>query len=104
MPNSDPFDNLGLELDKTESSLSSSVAEKDLYKSVAVLGYGSYGRVSLVQKTNGSDKGKYYAIKQIKKSHIGQKQQLIDNVVNELNVLVKVNHPMLSGMHYAYQN
>ena len=63
MPNSDPFDNLGLELDKTESSLSSSVAEKDLYKSVAVLGYGSYGRVSLVQKINGSDKGRYYAIK-----------------------------------------
>lgn len=44
----DSFDYLSIELDKTESSLSSSVAEKDLFRSVAVLGHGSYGSVSLI--------------------------------------------------------
>lgn len=84
--------------------MSSSLADKDLFKSVAMLGSGSYGRVSLIQKINGSDKGKYYAMKLIKKSDIWDRRELIDNVVNEINVLAKVNHPMLSGMHYAYQN
>ena len=43
-------------------------------------------------------------MKQIRKADIEDRQQLIDNVVNELNVLTKVAHPMLSGMHYAFQN
>ena len=66
----DSIDNLNLELDKTESSLSSSTAEKDLFKSIAQLGHGSYGRVSLIQKINGPDKGRYYAVKQIRKADI----------------------------------
>ena len=100
----DSSDYLSIELDKTESSLSSSVAEKDLFRSVAVLGHGSYGSVSLIQKVNGSDKGRFYALKQIRKDQISHRQQLIDNVVNEMNVLTKLSHPMLSGMHYAFQN
>lgn len=78
------------------------MAEKDLFKSVAVLGHGSYGSVSLIQKVNGSDKGRYYALKQIKKDQISHRQQLVDNVVNEINVLTRLSHPMLSGLHYAF--
>lgn len=58
----------------------------------------------MVQKVNGSDKGRYYAMKRIQKYQLVNRKQLVDNVVNELNVLAQVNHPMLSGMHYAYQS
>ena len=34
----------------------------------------------------------------------GKPASVICDVVNELNVLAQVNHSMLSGMHYAYQN
>lgn len=103
LPPSDTNDQANLELDKTESSLSSA-SEKDSFAAVAVLGHGSYGCVSLVQKVSGSDKGKFYAMKRIQKSQLTKREQLIENVVNEMNVLAQLNHPMLSGMHYAYQS
>lgn len=43
-------------------------------------------------------------MKRIQKYQLVNRKQLVDNVVNELNVLAQVNHPMLSGMHYAYQS
>ena len=38
-------------------------------------------------------------MKAIKKA---SKQELLDNVVNEMNVMAKVRHPMLTAMHNAY--
>ena len=71
---------------------------------MTVLGSGSYGNVYLVQKNSGPDKGKYYAMKILKKSQLKTRQQLVENVVNEINVLSQINHPMVSGMHYAFQS
>lgn len=75
-----------LELANTESSLSC-IDEKELFTYITTLGSGSYGKVFLVQKNIGPDKGKYYAMKVIKKANLMTRNQLVKNVVNEINVL-----------------
>lgn len=40
------------------------------FEPVSVLGQGAYGKVYLVQKKTGQDKGKTYAMKTLKKSEI----------------------------------
>ncbi|VDP93544.1 unnamed protein product [Echinostoma caproni] len=48
-----------------------------------VIGKGGYGKVFLVQKVDGADKGKLYAMKVLKKARL---------------------HPFLVRLHYAFQN
>ena len=55
----------------------------------------------LVRKTNGIDEGKLYAMKQIKKSTIIQ-FNLIENTFTERNILVKMDHPNIVKMYYAF--
>ena len=68
---------------------------------LSVIGKGAYGKVMLVRKTNGIDEGKLYAMKQIKKSTIIQ-FNLIENTFTERNILVKMDHPNIVKMNYAF--
>lgn len=66
-----------------------------------MLGKGAFGQVHLVRKMKGSDAGKLFALKCIKKCNSKDKIFMQSSSV-EMNVLSKVDHPMLVKMHYAF--
>ena len=67
---------------------------------VAVLGSGTFGRVSLVQDPSNS---KLYALKAMLKSEIvAHKQQ--NNVLNEKNVMMCCNHPFIIRLYATFKD
>jgi len=78
------------------------VTKKD-FEMISVLGKGTYGKVSLVKKKTGPDKGKLFVFKRLKKQQI-QQQGLQENTLTEINILLRVNHPHVIKMHYAFQS
>ena len=81
-------------------SLNYKVTKKD-FRIISVVGKGAYGKVMLVKKLSGQDKGKYYAMKSQKKDKI-IKLNLCENIKTERNILAKINHPMVVKLHYAF--
>lgn len=77
------------------------MSDFDLLK---VLGTGAYGKVFLVRKLNGHDKGKLYAMKVLNKEIVAQKTKTLDHTRTERKVLEAIrNEPFLVTMHYAFQ-
>lgn len=68
-----------------------------------MLGKGTFGQVHLVRKVNGPDQGSFYALKCIKKTNLRDKLHMESSSV-EMNILSKLDHPMLVRMHYAFQS
>merc|ERR1719491_1368001 len=68
-----------------------------------VLGKGSFGKVVLVQKRVGREKGTLFAMKILKKSHLVRRRQ-IERTRTERKVLSAVNHPFIMKLHYAFQS
>lgn len=69
-----------------------------------VLGTGAYGKVFLVRKLTGHDKGKLYAMKVLRKEVVAQKTKTLDHTRTERKVLEAIrNEPFLVTMHYAFQ-
>lgn len=56
------------------------------FKMLKVLGTGAYGRVYLVQKKDGVDKGKLYAMKVLKKVTITLKKKTTEHTKTERQV------------------
>lgn len=74
------------------------------FELLKVLGTGAYGKVFLVRKLNGHDKGKLYAMKVLRKEVVAQKTKTLDHTRTERKVLESVrNEPFLVTMHYAFQ-
>jgi len=67
-----------------------------------VLGKGSFGKVVLVQKRVGKEKGQLFAMKILRKSHLVRRRQ-IERTRTERKVLSVVNHPFIMKLHYAFQ-
>ena len=67
---------------------------------VAILGSGTFGRVSLVQD---SIKDKYYALKTMLKSEIVLHRQQ-ENVLNEKNVMMCCHHPFIIRLYATFKN
>eukprot|EP00535_Pseudo-nitzschia_heimii_P007320 CAMPEP_0197178902 /NCGR_PEP_ID=MMETSP1423-20130617/4025_1 /TAXON_ID=476441 /ORGANISM="Pseudo-nitzschia heimii, Strain UNC1101" /LENGTH=784 /DNA_ID=CAMNT_0042628721 /DNA_START=383 /DNA_END=2734 /DNA_ORIENTATION=+ len=67
-----------------------------------VLGKGSFGKVVLVQKRVGRERGSLFAMKILKKSHLVRRRQ-IERTRTERKVLSAVNHPFIMKLHYAFQ-
>ena len=68
-----------------------------------VLGTGSFAKVIMVDKVNGSDKGKTYAMKVLNKKKILQQKQAT-HTMTERRVLGKTfDHPFIVSLKYAYQ-
>ena len=75
-----------------------------------VLGTGGFGKVFLVSKTSGAQKGNFYAMKVLKKAVIVRNKETkeIDQDINvhakmERDVLAAVRHPFIVDLKYAFQ-
>ncbi|KAL1516120.1 hypothetical protein ABEB36_000041 [Hypothenemus hampei] len=69
-----------------------------------VLGTGAYGKVFLVRKRGGSDEGRLYAMKVLKKTTIVQKKKTTEHTKTERQVLEAIrDNPFLVTLHYAFQ-
>ncbi|XP_033329616.2 ribosomal protein S6 kinase alpha-5 isoform X2 [Megalopta genalis] len=69
-----------------------------------VLGTGAYGKVFLVRKRIGTDAGRLYAMKVLKKAFIVQKKKTTEHTKTERQVLEAVrDSPFLVTLHYAFQ-
>jgi len=67
-----------------------------------VLGKGSFGKVVLVQKRTGKERGGLFAMKILRKTHLVKRRQ-IERTRTERKVLSVVNHPFIMKLHYAFQ-
>ncbi|CAL8095777.1 unnamed protein product [Calicophoron daubneyi] len=74
------------------------------FKIQRVIGKGGYGKVFLVQKVDGMDKGKLYAMKVLKKARLVCNEKDKAHTVSERNILEMLRHPFLVKLHYAFQN
>lgn len=71
---------------------------------IKVLGTGAYGKVFLVRKKSGSDQGRLYAMKVLKKATVVQKRKTAEHTKTERQVLEAVRScPFLVRMYYAFQ-
>ncbi|VDN09508.1 unnamed protein product [Dibothriocephalus latus] len=62
-------------------------------------------KVFLVQRaTESSDKGKFYAMKVLKKARLVCNEKNTAHTVSERNILEVLRHPFLVRLHYAFQN
>jgi len=69
------------------------------YEIIRAIGSGGFSRVFLVRSKNN---GKFYAMKAISKAFIlkNKKQKL---VLNEKNIMVKINHPFLAKLYHSFE-
>lgn len=69
-----------------------------------LLGTGAYGKVFLVEKLDGIDKGQLYAMKVLEKNKVTQKKKTTEHTRTEREVLEKViDCPFLATLYYAFQ-
>ncbi|XP_012695927.1 ribosomal protein S6 kinase alpha-2 [Clupea harengus] len=76
-------------------------ADPSQFELLKVLGQGSYGKVFLVRKIVGSDKGQLYAMKVLKKATLKVRDRVRSKM--ERDILAEVNHPFIVKLHYAFQ-
>lgn len=68
------------------------------FKTVGILGKGSFGSVKLVEA-----KGKQYALKAVSKQHVSKLKQE-EHMMNERNIMLKIHHPFVVVMYQAFQD
>ncbi|TKR75813.1 hypothetical protein L596_017052 [Steinernema carpocapsae] len=68
-----------------------------------VLGKGGYGKVFQVKKLTGSDAGKIFAMKVLKKATIVRNQKDTAHTKAERNILEAVKSPFICDLSYAFQ-
>ena len=73
----------------------------DDLKTIAVLGAGTFGRVSLVQEKKNKDK--VYALKALIKNEIVMHKQE-SNVIQEKNVMLHSNHPFILRLYATFKD
>ncbi|XP_008544982.1 ribosomal protein S6 kinase 2 beta isoform X1 [Microplitis demolitor] len=76
-------------------------ADPSHFDLLKVLGQGSFGKVFLVRKVVGKDKGTLYAMKVLRKATLKVRDRV--RTKTERNILVDVEHPFIVRLHYAFQ-
>uniref|UniRef100_A0A8C7TJF9 Ribosomal protein S6 kinase n=1 Tax=Oncorhynchus mykiss TaxID=8022 RepID=A0A8C7TJF9_ONCMY len=76
-------------------------ADPSQFELLKVLGQGSYGKVFLVRKIRGSDRGQLYAMKVLRKATLKVRDRVRSKM--ERDILAEVNHPFIVKLHYAFQ-
>ncbi|TNN55139.1 Ribosomal protein S6 kinase alpha-2 [Liparis tanakae] len=74
-------------------------ADPSQFQLLKVLGQGSYGKVFLVRKIRGADRGHLYAMKVLKKATLKVRDRVRSKM--ERDILAEVNHPFIVKLHYA---
>ena len=102
-----------IDLVKINNATSDKIVSKltiDDFEIRRVLGTGGFGKVFLVSKTDGAQKGSFYAMKVLKKAVIVRNKETkeIDQDINvhaklERDVLAAVTHPFIVDLKYAFQ-
>jgi len=72
----------------------------DDFTQLKLIGRGGFGRVLLVRK---KDNQQIYAMKVLKKRFIVAQNQ-VTHTTTERNVMVKLEHPFLTKLHFAFQD
>ncbi|XP_021934196.1 ribosomal protein S6 kinase alpha-5-like isoform X2 [Zootermopsis nevadensis] len=86
-----------------EQPWTSGVSEDD-FESLELLGEGSFGKVSLVKKSTGFDKGRLYAMKTMKMEIITKDRKTYQHTMTECRVSAEVgDSPFLVKSHYTFQ-
>ena len=63
-----------------------------------------YGKVFLVRKVSGVERGKLFAMKVLRKATIVRKKKVMEHTLTERSVLEAIrNFPFLVTLHYAFQ-
>lgn len=63
-----------------------------------------YGKVFLVRKVSGGNRGKLFAMKVLKKATIVRKRKVMEHTLTERSVLEAIrDFPFLVTLHYAFQ-
>jgi len=70
------------------------------FTQLKLIGRGGFGRVLLVRK---KDNQQIYAMKVLKKRFIVAQNQ-VTHTTTERNVMVKLEHPFLTKLHFAFQD
>jgi len=70
------------------------------FDQLKLIGRGGFGRVLLVRK---KDNKQIYAMKILKKKFIVEQNQ-VTHTTTERNVMVKLEHPFLTKLHFAFQD
>lgn len=73
---------------------------QDSFEVLKVIGRGLYGKVTL---SKNKVTGKLYAIKSVHKNQLIQNNK-ITTIINERNCLMKINHPFIVSIKFAFQN
>jgi len=76
------------------------VSDFDLLK---VVGKGAFGKVMLVRKKAGKEKGMIFAMKVLKKSMVISKGQ-VEHTNSERSILREIRHPYIVCLRYAFQS
>ncbi|XP_056464328.1 ribosomal protein S6 kinase alpha-2 [Gadus chalcogrammus] len=76
-------------------------ADPSQFHLLKVLGQGSYGKVFLVRKIRGADRGHLYAMKVLRKATLKVRDRVRSKM--ERDILAEVNHPFIVKLHYAFQ-
>lgn len=76
-------------------------AEPSHFELMKVLGQGSFGKVFMVRKIVGQDKGHIYAMKVLKKATLKVRDRVRTKM--ERDILADVEHPFIVKLHYAFQ-
>jgi len=75
------------------------------FQRLAVLGTGAFGKVFLVRKTVGPDRGRYYAMKVLQKAAMARKPMAVQHNMTERYALERIRSvPFTANLHYAFQS
>lgn len=75
------------------------------YEVLQTLGTGTFGRVLLVRRKGADeeDRGSYFAMKVLRKSHIVQLKQ-VEHINSEREIMTKTDHPFVVKLHCTFQD
>lgn len=98
---SDDSDESTTEIELCEVRKGGEKADPSQFELLKVLGQGSFGKVFLVRKIKGRDKGRLYAMKVLKKATLKVRDRIRTKM--ERNILSQISHPFIVKLHYAFQ-